>query len=127
MQDLQFAAIELKPHEHMDAAVQHVMLVAKEQSKPFAKLEVYGRIMVGRFYFLRFRSDCPPSVLETVLAQKRAVIIPGGPAGFTVKLPTGRTGNVNRIVLQAAPLAGYPKSYRGPGVKFWERQFLPPR
>jgi hypothetical protein len=124
MQDLQFAAIELKAHEHMDAAIRHVMDVAVEKRKLFAKLDVFGPVMVGRYHFLRFRSDCRPEVLEGVLAENRAVIVPGGPAGYTVKLPKGRTGNVNRIVLQASALTGFPKLYRGPAVNLWERQFL---
>lgn len=123
---MQFYAIQvLAPAEPVNPAIWDFTQAAVAKGKAFKTLQVFGHFTVGRFKFLRFRTDCavtPDLVDQIVSISGRGFIAPSA-FGYRLRLPVGDKGSVSMLTMQATALPGYPVTFRGPLIKFWERQF----
>jgi hypothetical protein len=120
----QFAAVQIGNEETAHKAIEHFMNIAVGLDCRFRTLEIYGEMTVGSRKFVRFRTDCWKllEVSQQLLKEGRGTILPEG-TRYMVKLPTGQKGILNTTVLQAAPIPSQHRVYRGPKLKFWDRQF----
>lgn len=123
-----FIAIELKDGEHPHAIVGEFIHLADRTAAKFKEVETLGVTTLGTRSFLRCRTDSDrlypfDALAEGLLEKGRGVAIPKGP-GYEVQLPGGRTARVPSTVMQAPALPAQRVKYRGPRMKFWERQFL---
>jgi hypothetical protein len=118
-----FAALELKEQESPHQAIECLMRAAVEKGRPFTTLEVVGSLFIGRIRFVRFRTDCSAigEILSTL--DDRARISPEGGA-YVCRFPGGATGPVPATSMNVVGRPGERRVYRGPRVKFWERQFI---
>jgi hypothetical protein len=124
--DLQFAGIQAKNSLETVTELVYVFIkAAVEHNLKFELVEVFGMISIGTSKFLRFRTDCPnlPATVARLLNEGRGTILQDAKCGYRVRLPDGREGPVALMTMQAVALPGYPKSYRGPKIKFWQSQF----
>jgi len=124
MTETRFAAIQVNAQETAHTAIGHFMMTAHKLGLRFTTLEMYGELTVGSHKFVRFRTDCwdLSKLSQKLLADGRGTIITNG-NGYVAELPSGRKGSVGPMVLQAAPLPSQHRTYRGPKLKFWDRQF----
>lgn len=118
----QFAAIEQKQGVSPHAVVHEVMKAAMAKSKPFMSLELLGILNLGRLRFIRIRFESHN--LRKVLDELDCgVILPEG-GSYVLKFPDTEPKKVSIVTMQLAGDPAIRRVYRGPGVKFWERQFL---
>jgi hypothetical protein len=120
----QFAAVQIGQKETAHKAIEHFMNTAVGLGCRFRTLETFGEMTVGSRKFVRFRTDCwkLQEVSQQLLKEGRGTILPDGNR-YKVEFPTGQKGTLNTTVLQAAPLPSQNRVYRGPKLKFWDRQF----
>ena len=124
MTETRFAAVQVNNQETAHTAIGHFMETANQMGLRFTALELYGEMSVGSHKFVRFRTDCwdLPKLSQRLLSEGRGTVISNGD-GYVAELPSGRKGKLGSMVLQAAPLPAQYRKYRGPKLKFWDRQF----
>jgi len=125
-----YFAIQLQPRENPAVVVEAFCTAAKMLGTLFRRVETLDTIEVGMKPFLRMRSDIPTasSVLEQLFkATGRGYVVSRSDGKFEVQFPVttlgGRRAEVSSYVMHTVP-RGKPTMYRGPKIKFWERQFL---
>lgn len=122
--ETRFAAVQIKDQETAHTAIGHFMTTAHKMGLRFTVLEQYGELSVGSSKFVRFRTDCwkLPELSQQLLSEGRGTVIPNG-QDYLAELPGGRKGKLGTMALQATPLPSQHRKYRGPKLKFWDRQF----
>lgn len=120
-----FAGVQFKRAEDTRAVVHSFMLAACQHGLEFQHLEVFGIFTVGSSKFIRFRTDCKDftPIVARLLNENRGSITPDPKRGYLIRLPSGQEGVVEISKMLATPLSGYPLVFRGPKIKYWERQF----
>ena len=117
---LQFAALEIKSGEMGIAVLKAFMAKSVEQGVLFRTFELMGILTLGATKYLRFRSDT--SKVFGILTERKVVVLEG--ASYVVKTFEGKIlGKVPVSTMQMAGESGIHKEYRGPKIKYWERQF----
>lgn len=122
---LRFSGLQLREDEHPHKAIHELLLVIDALDLYCTTVEVFGVLTQGRHRFVRFRTDCPLKevLFDALIDSDRAVIIPDA-GGYRVKFPTGREGRLNCTQMLAPKVPGQNRIYKGPKVKYWDRQFL---
>jgi len=122
---MNFAAIEVHKSEAPHAAVEVFMQEADHRGFKFKHLEVLRVFDYGTRRFAHIKTDCRGllRILKT-LQPTRAMIIPTPEGRYRAYLPGGREGDIPISTMTTVNGRSY-RTYRGPGVKHWERQFLP--
>jgi len=117
-----FAAVELKPSESAHAVVHHVLKVADQLGNKFASLEFLGYLTLGRIQFIRVRSESR-LLSKTLETLDRGTILQEG-ADFFLRFPGEEPKKVSISKMCIPGDTGIKRTYRGPGVRLWERQFI---
>lgn len=95
---------------------------ARDAKTPFYQLESLSVIVVNATKFVRFRSDIPDaSKVLLALRDKGHGVVLRMPDGF-VFYRENLSGKVSSSLIAASPIRN-PQSWRGPRIKYWERQF----
>ena len=125
-----FAAIQMLDGESPHNAVHAFMLVSDHLGKTFKRLKVLGPFGVGSATFLRFQTSCPYGRLKLIglavsgaAEPPRMMILPNDEGSYLVFEQGRRKGKVSTTSMQAIALPGMSRVYRGPGERYWERQF----
>ena len=116
---MRYFAVEVLPDETPLKVVKEVIQAASTTKYSFLLIEAQDRIKIGSTEFQRFRMKDNPSRLFTILQSRGVIQLKG--SDFEVTLKDGRKGKVPLTVMLATPTEK--KMYRGPGDKYWERQF----
>lgn len=120
-----YAAIPLVEDEIPHQAVCTFMHTAKLVGVGFKRLLFLGTMDIGARKFIRFQTTCPTHRIETIAGEMgRGYITPGDDGTYRAVLSCGRTTFVPSSVMQAVPLPGMRRMYRGTGTTGWGRQFL---
>lgn len=125
MSPLMFTGFQLKDREAPHQAIQELFQTIVRLRLRCTTLEIFGVITMGRYTFVRYRTDCllASDLFKELLALGRGILVPDPIKGFLVKFPNGHQGVLNCTTVQAPALPGASRVYRGPSVKFWEKQF----
>ncbi len=125
MSTLMFTGFQLKDREAPHTAIQELFQAIVKLRLRCTTLEVFGVITMGRYTFVRYRTDCPlhSDLFKELLASGRGILVPDPLKGYLVKFPNGHQGVLNCTIVQAPALPGASRVYRGPSIKFWEKQF----
>lgn len=108
------------PHQVAEAVIRQ----AKENGTLFRRLESMGSVEVAGRKFERFRTDLSDTNLDPVLTSlltKGHGVVGKITDGYEVRFPI-RTGRINSTILLSGK-AVKTRMYRGPKIKYWERQF----
>lgn len=119
---MRFAALEIRPGETAHQVVRQFMEKAQNLNRPFNTFELLGVLTLGRIKFVRFRTDCKEQVPVLEALDRGYVYQDGG--SYALAFPGQSPGSVSITAMQAVGDPGIRRVYRGPSVKFWERQFL---
>lgn len=119
-----FLAIEqksLSPHQVAGMFCE----ATKTLKTPFFQLESLSVIEISAVKFIRFRTDLadPTPALKYLLGRGHGIAYRGA-EGYEFQLPS-RQGKVSTSLMAASPIRN-PQMWRGPKVKYWERQFMSP-
>lgn len=96
---------------------------AKEAKTPFYQLESLSIIEVNATKFVRFRSDIPDaSAALTSLRGRGHGVVLRESEGYWFHRGE-RQGKVSTSLMVGSPVRN-PCLWRGPKVKYWERQFM---
>lgn len=118
-----FAAVEIKQGETAHGTVKAVMDFATTEGCPFTSMELLGILLLGRIKFIRFKTESK-ALQEVLLKLDRGVVYQKG-GGYLIRFPGEATpGPVNILTMTSVGEPNIKRTYRGPGVKYWERQFL---
>jgi hypothetical protein len=118
-----FAAVEINQGELAHATVKAVMDHADAAGCRFNTFELLGILTLGRIKFIRFRTESK-TLQDVLLRLDRGVIYQQG-GGYQLRFPGGGTPTpVNILSMTSVGESGIKRTYRGPGVKYWERQFI---
>ncbi len=117
-----FAAVELKDGEGPHEAIRYIMQTANTQGHIFKSLELLGILTLGRMRFIRFRFESR-ALTDTLKTLERGVIQQSG-GGYVLTFPKTEPRRVDIVTMTMAGDPGIKRIYRGPGVQFWERQFI---
>jgi len=117
-----FAAVELKEGEVPHKAVRYIMQAANDTGHKFMALELLGVLSLGRMRFIRFRFESK-QLNEVLKTLDRGVIHQEG-KGFVLSFPHTEPKKVDVVTMTLSGDPGIKRTYRGPAVRFWERQFL---
>lgn len=121
---MQFAAIQLNEGETAHQAIEALMKTALATKSAFSNLEVLGMMTIGTAKYVRFRTDLfGLTTLKVMLQQGRGVVWAVG-GEYKVHRPDGKEGPIGASTMLANPLPGEQRSYRGPSLQHWDRQFL---
>ena len=123
---LRFSGLQLRENETPHQATHELLLVIDALGLYCTTVEVFGILTQGRSRFVRFRTDCPLKevLFDALIDSGRGVIIPDAGRGYRVKFPTGREGILNCSQMLAPKVPGQHRVYKGPKVRYWDRQFL---
>lgn len=94
----------------------------------FRRMETLDTFPLAGQTFLRCRSDVlnPYPMLDSLLIQKRGYVAAKSDGSYGVHLADGRSGPVQGATMHMVPRGNsYRETYKGPGLKFWDRQFTP--
>ena len=120
-----YFAVQMMQHEATIDVVASVMRAAKTLKVMFRRLEILDKMTIGTSTYVRMRADVISSrpILDQLFSDGRAVVglVPGN--GYVVRVSDGRTGKVTNLLMHATSKPGYSRVFRGPKMKFWERQF----
>lgn len=118
-----FAAVEINQGETAHATVKSVMDFAAKEGCSFTSFELLGILTLGRIKFIRFRTESK-TLQDVLLKLDRGVAYQQG-GGYLIRFPgEGPPSVVNILTMTSVGEPGLKRSYRGPGVKYWERQFI---
>lgn len=119
-----FAAVEIKQGETAHGVVKAVMDEASAKGCKFSSFELLGILTLGRIKFIRFRTDSK-TLQDVLLTLNRGVVYQNG-GGYFIRFPeeSGKHAPVNILTMTSVGEFGIKRLYRGPGVQYWERQFL---
>jgi hypothetical protein len=121
---MSFAAVEIKEGETAHMTVKTVLDAAQAKQCRLSTLELLGILTLGRMKFIRFRTES--KTLATVLTTLDRGVVLQGPGGYRLRFP-GDTGPGVAVSISSMASVGEPgikRTYRGPGVQYWERQFI---
>ena len=86
-------------------------------------MELLGVLNLGLGPFARFKTECP-NINQVMFSLGRAVVYQKG-GSYVVRFSgEDKPGTVNIVSMTAVGEPRVKRLYRGPGVKYWERQFL---
>lgn len=120
-----YAAIPLVEDEIPHQAVCTFMHTAQLMGVGFKRLLFLGTLDIGSRRFMRFQTTCPAHRVRDIAGEMgRGYILPGNDGTYRAVLNCGRTTFVASSAMQAIPLPGMRRMYRGTGVTGWGRQFL---
>lgn len=120
---MNFAAIEVHRSEAAHAAIEVFMREAAYRGFLFKTLEVLREFEYGARRYVHIRTDCRGLLrIVKTLQSTRGMIIPTVQGQYQAHLPGGRYGTVPCATMQTVS-GPVQRTYRGPAVKFWERQF----
>jgi hypothetical protein len=118
-----YAAVEIKQGETTHATIKTVMDFAVTEGCVFASLELLGVLLLGRLKFIRFRTES--KTLQDVLLKLDRGVVYQHERGYFLRFPgEAPPSPVNILTMTSVGEPGIKRTYRGPGVKYWERQFL---
>ena len=118
-----YAAVEIKQGETAHATIKTVMDFAVTEGCVFASLELLGVLLLGRLKFIRFRTES--KTLQDVLLKLDRGVVYQHERGYFLRFPgEAPPSPVNILTMTSVGEPGIKRTYRGPGVKYWERQFL---
>lgn len=131
-----YIGLQIREGEHFEDVLRDFMTETKRLGSSFKVLKLLGIMDLGRAQFLRFQTDCGRNYAMTAAQNLgRGHIIEregtytatfGGGSAAVSTLGMAWSGPVSAAGMQAVALPAYRKTYRGPGKKFWERQFTRP-
>lgn len=116
-----FIAIQMQPGESYDQVLYDFMVETKRLGSAFKILKLLGMLDLGTAQFLRFETDCGRNYAKLAAQNLGRGHIIERDGVYTATYP-GWSGPVSSLGMQL-PFPGFKKTYRGPGAKFWERQF----
>jgi hypothetical protein len=118
------AAIQILEGETAHMTVERFMKAAMAQKVGFKTLEVMGIVPLGRLKLLRFKTDQSVTSVVQSFAPYRTIIYQEG-ASYVARVPeVGSVSKVNSLTMNCVAEPAVKRTYRGPGIKYWERQFL---
>ena len=118
-----FAAVEILQGETAHATVKHVMDAALTKGIRFHSLELLGILMLGRIKFIRFRTEA--KAIDEILKTLDRGVVYQVKAKYVIEFPgVPSPGIVSVVTMASVGEPGIKRIYRGPGVPYWERQFL---
>lgn len=120
-----YAAIQILEGETSHVTVERIMKASAYQGVKYAQLDVLGIVKLGRAKLLRFRVEAPTflKVIHSFAPYRMVIFQEGG--GYVVTVPEdGTRSPINSLTMQCVAEPLVKKTYRGVGVKYWERQFL---
>jgi len=89
----------------------------------FSSLDLMGVLTLGRVKFIRFKVACP-ALQPILLTLDRAVVYQAGGQYCLKKTGEDRTYPVSILIMTSVPDPQLKRTYRGPAIKYWERQFV---
>jgi len=103
--------------------VKAIMDFAAIEGCNFMSFELLGILLLGRIKFVRFRTESK-SLQDVLLKLDRGVVYQKG-GGYLLRFPgEAMPSPVNILTMTSVGEPNIKRTYRGPGVKYWERQFL---
>lgn len=99
------------------------MTEAENKGCKFGSMELLGILTMGRIKFIRFRTESK-SLQDVLLGLDRGVVYQDG-GKYLLRFPGGNDPSpVSISTMTSVGEPGIKRTYRGPGVKYWERQFI---
>ena len=117
-----FIGLQIRPGENRHHVLRDFMVAAKELGSTFKILKLLGPLDLGRTQFLRFETDCGRNYAQAAAKKLGRGHIIERDGVYTATYP-GWSGPVSSVGMHLSGHPNYRKTYRGPGKKFWERQF----
>lgn len=121
-----YFAVEVLPREHPHDTAGAICKAGKDTKVFFRRLEALDTIAMAGKTFLRCRSDVTnfQPMFDHLFGQSRAYVTANG-GKYTAKFQNGRIGQVSGVTMHVTPKGGFRTTlYKGPMVKYWERQFM---
>ena len=119
-----YIGLQIRPGENRHHVLRDFMVAAHELGSTFKILKLLGPLDLGNAQFLRFETDCGRNYAQAAAKKLGRGHIIEREGVYTATFEQW-SGPVSSAGMHLSGHPNFRKTYRGPGKKFWERQFAP--
>jgi hypothetical protein len=117
----QYAALEIKAGETAHQVVEAFMRTSVAKGQMFTKLDLLGVLKLGSTKYVRISTDAPNIF---VLDDRKTIGFKNGDYSVHDPIKGTTSGKISGSSMQMTSDPSIHREYRGPKLKYWERQFL---